>query len=229
MWEGIRSIINIKNEKSSNNISLNIGNKTITDDLTISNHFNNFFTLFAKHLVNQIPKTPKSFNSYLKNLNKNSFFLSSTTNEDVEDILSTLKTNKTAGPGSVPTRILKDFKKSLSKPISDLTTLSFSSGTFPEILKQAEVIPIFKKGNQQNCNDYRPISLLSNISKIIEKLIHQQLSAFLEIKNCLYTHQYDFRNQHSTTHTLITIIEKIRHALIMQNHMRSIPRSTKSI
>ena len=75
VWEGIRSIINVKNEKSSNNISLNIDNETITDDLTISNHFNNFFTSVAKNLVNKIPKTPKSFDSYLKNSNTNSFFI----------------------------------------------------------------------------------------------------------------------------------------------------------
>ena len=213
MWEGIRSIINVKNEKSSNNISLNIDNETITDDLTISNHFNNFFTSVAKNLVNKIPKTPKSFNSCLKNSNENSFFLSLTTEEDFENILSTLKTNKRAEPGSVPTRIPKDFKKCLSKPVSNLINLPFSLGTFPKILKQAKVISIFKKGDQQNCNNYRPISLLSNISKIIEKLIHKQLSVFLEINNCLYTHQYGFRNQHSTTHALITITEKVRHAL----------------
>ena len=109
MWEGIRSIINVKNEKSSN-ISLNIDNETITDDLTISNHFNNFFTSVAKNLVNKIPKTPKSFHSYLKSSNENPFFLSPTTKEDVEGILSTLKTNKTAGPDSVPTRILNISK-----------------------------------------------------------------------------------------------------------------------
>ena len=109
VWEGIRSIINVKNEKSSN-ISLNIDNETITDDLTISNHFNNFFTSVAKNLVNKIPKTPKSFHSYLKSSNENPFFLSPTTKEDVEGILSTLKTNKTAGPDSVPTRILNISK-----------------------------------------------------------------------------------------------------------------------
>ena len=135
MWQGIRSIINVQNEKSSNNISLNIDNETITDDLTISNHFNNLCRSVAKNLVNKIPKISKSFYLYLKNSNKNSFFLSPATKEDVEDILSTLKTNKTAGPGRVPTRILKDFKKCLSKPISNLINLSFSSGTFPEILK----------------------------------------------------------------------------------------------
>ena len=110
MGEGIRSIINVKNEKSSNNKSLKIDNEIITDDLTISNHFNSLFTLVAKNLVNKIPKIPKSFDSYLKNSSENSFFLSPTT-KDVEDILSTLKTYKTASLGSVPTRILKDFKK----------------------------------------------------------------------------------------------------------------------
>ena len=141
------------------------------------------------------------------------FFLSPTTKEDVEDILSTLRTNKTAGPGGVPIRILKDFKKCLSRPISSLIALSFSSGTFPEILKQVKGSPIFKKGDLQNCNNYRPMSLLSNISKIIAKLIHKQLYAFLEINDCLYTHQYGFRNQHSTIHALITTTEKIWHAL----------------
>ena len=96
MWEGSRSIINIKNEKSSNNISLNIVNETIAN--YISNHFNNFFTSFAKNLVNKIPETPKSFRSYLKNSNENSLFLQPTKKEDVEDILSALKSYKTAGP-----------------------------------------------------------------------------------------------------------------------------------
>ena len=100
-----------------------------------------------------------------------------------------------------------------SKLISGLINLSFSSVAFSEILKQDKVIPIFKKGDQKNCNNYRPISRLSNISKIIEKLIHKQLYGFLGINNCLYTHQYGFRNQHLTIHALITIIEKIKHAL----------------
>ena len=107
----------------------------------------------------------------------------------------------------------KISKKYLSKSISVLINLSFSSGTFPEILKQAKIIPILQTGDQQNCNNYRHISLLCNISKIIEKFIHKQLYTFLEINNCLYTHQYGFRNQHWTIHALITITGKIRHAM----------------
>ena len=90
MWEGIRSIINVKNEKSSNNISLNINNETITDVLIISNHFNNFFGSISKILVNKILKIPKYFKTYLKNSNLNYFLLSRETYQDIEDILSTL-------------------------------------------------------------------------------------------------------------------------------------------
>ena len=86
-------------------------------------------------------------------------------------------------------------------------------GTFKEILKQTKVTPIFKKRDQQNCGNYRFISLLSNITKIIEKLIHKRLYGFIEVNDCLYAHQYGFRNQHSTVHALIAITEKIKYAL----------------
>ena len=131
-WEGIRSIINLKNGKFSINISLNIDNETITDDLTIRNQFNNFLTSVAKNLVTKIPKRLKSIDSYLKNANENSVFMSPTTHKDVEDILCTLKTHKSTGPDSIPTRTLKEY---FPKSISDLTNLSFSSGVFPEIIK----------------------------------------------------------------------------------------------
>ena len=81
----------MKNKKSSNNTSLTIDSETKADDHTISNHFNNFYTSVAKSFVNKIPKTSKSFDSYLQNSNENSFFSSLTTEEDVEDILSALK------------------------------------------------------------------------------------------------------------------------------------------
>ena len=93
-----------------------------------------------------------------------SFFLSPISPEDVEALVSTLSTL-------------------LLKQLTNLINLSFSTGLFPKILKQAKIIPIFKKGDQQDCNNYRPISLLSNISKIIEKLVHRQLYGFLEFNN----------------------------------------------
>ena len=75
------------------------------------------------------------------------------------------------------------------------------------------IIPTFKKNDPLLCNNYRPISLLSNIGKLIEKLIYKRLYAFLEQNECLYTNQFGFRNLHSTNHELINITEKIRNGL----------------
>ena len=205
--------MSVTNKKSIQNINLNIDNETITDDKVISNHFNKFFSSIAGKLVRKIPNTTKTFDLYLTKQSEKSFFLSPILPDDIEALISTLKVHKAVGPGSIPTIILKQFKKLLSKPLANLINLSFSTGLFPKILKQAKIIPIFKKGDQQDCNNYRPISLLSNISKIIEKLVHRQLYGFLEFNNYLYTNQFGFRNLHSTNHALITITEKIRKAI----------------
>ena len=78
--------------------------------------------------------------------------------------------------------------------------LSPESGIFPKKMKIARVIPIFKKGDNQDCNNYRPISLLLNIGKLFAKLIKNRLSKFLEDNKCLFTKQFGFRNKHSTNH-----------------------------
>ena len=114
------------------------------------------------------------------------------------------------GPNSVPMKILKDLKKELSKPLTILINLTFSLRIFPNCLKIAKVIPVFKKGDQQECNNYRPISLLPNTSKLIEKLLNNCLYSFLEQNNCLFNYQFGFRNNHSTNQALISITKKIR-------------------
>ena len=81
---------------------------------------------------------------------------------------------------------------------------------FPNILKRANVTPIFKNDDLALCSNYRPISFLSNISKISEKIIHARLSVFLSANNSLYEKQFGFPNQHSTNHALIEITEKIK-------------------
>ena len=90
--------------------------------------------------------------------------------------------------------------------------LSFSTGTFPDILKLAKAMPFFKREDPSLCTNYRPISLLSNLSKIIETLVHKCVSNFLTEKNALYEKQVGFRNNRSTMHTLTELTEKIRQA-----------------
>ena len=98
----------------------------------------------------------------------------------------------------------------VSPLLATLINESFSSGDFPDKLKIAKVITLHRKGSTDNPSNYRPISLLSVFSKIFEKVMHKTLYEFLEKNNVLYSLQFGFRSKHSTSHTLISMTEKIR-------------------
>ena len=177
-WEGIREIINISKKRTADITSLQIGNKTVKNSYEIASEFNKHFTSIAKQIEEKLIKPKHKYSEYLKNPNANSFFISSTNSDEVLSVIKELKNNKSTGPSSIPSKFLKLFQTALSKTISLIANLSFSSGTFPNNLKIANVIPTFKKDDPTICNNYRPISLLPNISKIIEKLIHTRLTVF---------------------------------------------------
>ena len=94
-----------------------------------------------------------------------------------------------------------------------LINTSFTTGIFPSALKVANIIPIHKKVDKLDCNNYQPISLLSNISKIFEKMMHIQLTSFLNKNKVLSSFQFGFGKKHSTNHALISLTEMIRLAL----------------
>ena len=122
-----------------------------------------------------------------------------------------MDTSKSVGPYSIPSNILKLSCSFLSKPLVKLTNFSFSEGTFAD-LKFANVIPVFKKGDNLDYNNYRPISLISNIGKLIEKIVRKRLYSFLKKNYLLFEQQYGFRNKLSTNHALIDITNRIQEA-----------------
>ena len=126
-------------------------------------------------------------------------------------IINSLNARKAFVPASIPNNFLKLFKNELSKPIPLLANISLDTSMFLNILITANVTAIFKNDDPVLCNNYWPILLLSNISKIFEKIIHARLSVFLSANNILYEKQFGFWNQHSTNHhALIEITEKIK-------------------
>ena len=124
-----------------------------------------------------------------------------------------LNNKKAIGPNSIPTKVFKEFGKTISIPLANLINLSFKCGIFPMSLKVASLTPVHKKGDSLDCNNYRPVSLTSNLSKLIEKLVHKRFYNFLKKHKLLYEHQYGFQKKDSTNHALIDITEKIRSAL----------------
>ena len=91
--------------------------------------------------------------------------------------------------------------------------MSLSEGIFPKLNKEASVCPIYKKDDKEKCANYRPISLLPNLSKLFEKVMYARLEHFLKTSDILYKFQFGFRKEHSTNHALLSIVEEIRHSL----------------
>ena len=105
------------------------------------------------------------------------------------------------------------LKSEISNPLADLLNLSFSSGIFSSVLKIAKVVLVYTKDSKLDYQNYHPISLLSNIEKILEKLMYKRLYKFLNDSNFLYELQFGFRQNFSATHALINSTENIRQAL----------------
>ena len=148
--------------------------------------FNNFSTSIGKNLQNKIPPTKKTFTDYLNRLSLGNFTIGVTSADEISDLICSLESSKSVGPCSIPTKILKIATEIVSLPLSELINNSISKGIFPDICKLAQVIPVFKNYSRLLCNNYRPISLLSNISKSFEKVIHCRMNLFLEQNYCLY-------------------------------------------
>ena len=210
----MRKIINITTIVSKEISCIQVGNKTINNPIEIANSFNNHFTSIAEKIEDNLVKLKFNSSRYLSNPNEYSVFIKPTNAEEVLHEITKLKNNKSIGPSSILPEFVKLFKTTLSEPISLIANISFSTGAFPSTSKTTNVISIYKKDDHPVCNNYRPISLLSNISKTIQKLVHNRLSTFLNKNSILYEKQFVFRNDHSTTHALLEITEKTKQAVM---------------
>ena len=137
------------------------------------------------------------------------FNLTSVSENSILTILKATQVSKAAGLDNLSGRFLKQGAKVLAKPISDLCNLSINSEKFLDLCKIAKLKPLYKKGSLTRSCNYRPISLKPLISKVIEKVIHNQTSTFLNSKNLLYTYQSGFRKKHSTDFCLSYLNDKI--------------------
>ena len=193
VWNGINEIIYSKSKANAWEPNyLLINGKAVSQPKDIAEHFNDYFTSISKELEKHVPPTKRNFSNYLKNPFAKSFFLTPTTPEERFDLIQTLSLNKSTGPNSIPTSVLNKIKNEISIPLSAIINNSFENRIFPNLLKSAQVILVFKNGSRLSCNNYRPISLLSNMGKIIEKLIDKRLNHFLKQHKVFYTFQFVF-------------------------------------
>ena len=214
IWQGINDYLHRNKNKGTDKVTLNLDGNKITEPANVANIFNNFFTSIADNIRKKIPQNFNNYQKYLKNSLPNSFFFKPVSIEEMIKVIKSLSSNKATGPFSIPVKILNFLIFDIADILTKIINLSFETGIFPSALKLVKVIPVFKnKGSSQDFNNYRPISLLSNVDKIFEKLVHSRLISFLDSSNVIYQKQFGFRKNHSTAHTLISITEEIRKSL----------------
>ncbi|KAM3965852.1 uncharacterized protein ACR2FA_000180 [Aphomia sociella] len=139
----------------------------------------------------------------------NSMSLYLTDPVEVSSIICSLKNNSALGIDKITASILKAFHYFLADPIAYVINLSFEFGVFPELFKSAIVCPIFKGGDKMLPTNYRSISLLSSLSKVIERITNKRLVYYLERHNILGDNQYGFRAKRSTDDAVLQLTSKI--------------------
>ena len=209
-WKTINEILNRTKRKNKFPLFFKDGNEIVTGKIEIANHFNAFFKNIGPKLSNLIISPNNvNYHTYLTNKPNVNFKFKAVDTKIINDIIDKFAPKSSFGFDGIPMKLLKTVKDALLKPITLIINQMLATGIFPEKLKLAKVIPIYKKDDDTLFTNYRPISLLPTISKIFEKVIFKQLYAHFQEKNLFYSSQYGFREGHSTELATLELVDRI--------------------
>ena len=174
----------------------------------ISNEFANYFASIGNKFSENIRKPHTTIESYNAAIpfNNSSLFLKPTCEQEIIQLISELPNKKSSGHDKVDNTLLKELKYELAIPLTFLFNRSLLEGIFPEIIKLAEVIPLHKSNEWYLTTNYRPISLLLTISKLLEKLMYARLYNFMNDTNQIFKSQYGFWSKHSCENAIQELI-----------------------
>ena len=210
VWRIVKSLLSFSRSDANLPQKLRHNNTFTTNPTLIANNFNDYFSDIGKILADQLK--PISENEHTKYLTKRfhqSLFLTPTTSFEVFNLISGPKNTKSTGKDNISAYFLKVAAKVIAAPLAQLFNYTFLLGIFPASLKIAKIIPIYKSGDKTDVSNYRPISILSPISKILEKLIHVRTINFFNKHSVLLPTQYGFRANHSTSHALTDVLTSL--------------------
>jgi hypothetical protein len=216
-WDILRSAINSGGHKKEPISELFVNGINHTDSISIATVLNQFFTTAPQKIVDELPPASSPPEVYFDNPVSFSFLSSPLTQVEIVNATSQLLPKKSEDFNGLSMFFIKKFIHVLSVPLSHLISKSLETGIIPTQLKIAKVVPIFKAGDRLSPDNYRPISLLPNFSKILEKIVSNRLIVFLEEHNLISEHQFGFRKGHSTIHPLMLFMNNLTSAL-NKNH-----------
>ena len=227
-WENVKPFFGNKNKRNKT-ITLEEGNDVINDDGKLAQNFNDYFVNIALSLsITSFQENDDNVNNYnidniitkfeghlsivatkeqMKKFNK-TFTFQYVSTDKVDSIIKKVNSKKVSKSDDISTKVIKEFKTFFAEFLSKNFNSSLETGYFPEDFTCAEVAPIYKKNHKKVKSNYRPISLLSNISKVYERCMQEQLDKYFS--DLLSKYQCGFRQDYGTQNYLLSMIEKLR-------------------
>jgi len=209
-WATINGILNRTKKKKAFPKQFFISGRCVSDVGEIANAFNNFFVDIGKSLTNNLVlPQDRSFEDYLLSPTLNVFQFKPVTKDKVLKAIISLKAKTSCGIDGLSNKLLQHIKYEVYETLTVIINQSLNTGVFPDKLKLAKVIPLFKKQENFLLDNYRPVSVLPCISKIIERIMHEQITEYFHDYNLFYPSQYGFRPNHSTELAALEVVDII--------------------
>ena len=219
LWGLLKSLGYSKSDCSSSKVVVEKDGVKIFDSLHVADLFNDFYSNVASKLVSLLPNPTGIFSSKSESFRqfyrtkiglRDPFVLMPVSSHFIRKQLLSLNSKKAVGLDDISSLFLRDGADSIIAPVSHMINMSIMSQTVPSAFKQARVLPLYKKGSKLDVGNYRPVSVLSVLSKVLERAIHGQLSEYLKKRGLLYEHQSGFRGSFSTDTCLAGLSDFVR-------------------
>ena len=182
-------------------------NTLIEGDKPIADSFNQFFSDIGENLAKKFPSEETSFQKYLEPIESEIYNFDTIVEERIDSIIRKMKNKKSSSFDNISNWLLKQIRPEITKPLTILVNLSLKNGYIPENYKLAKIVPLYKSGCKQTFGNYRPISLISVLSKILEKIAYQEI--FFHFQQHISPNQFGFRPKHETQHCIMNFMNNI--------------------
>jgi Reverse transcriptase (RNA-dependent DNA polymerase) len=193
---------------------LKCNNAKVTDPTEIANTFNKFFSNARIGIANSVNATNLQPEHFLGESTAPEFQLGTTNPAEIVNLIRSFEAKTSTDIDGLSIKLLKEIALEISFPLAHNFNLSLSTGTFPDALKRGRIVPVHKQGDKANCDDnYRPIALLSSISKILERFVAIKLVNHLELNKLLNCNQFGFQRGKNTEQNLVKSLNIITEAL----------------
>lgn len=220
----IKTIWNLVNKetgriKINRDVALTIDGEVFSDPTVVANIFAQHFSQVTGTNLKQYFAYSMSTSCTTSNILNKTFFFKPVSPEEVTDVISNLKNKSSTGIDNISIKTLKLCSIEIAPQLACIINLSISSGIFPSSLKTAKIIPVHKNNDTHDVCNYRPISVLSAISKIIEKIIFNRMTDFLNLNSIFCSNQHGFRSNRSTLTAACHFFEYVYHELDKRKHV----------